>query len=324
MIIFFYGQDSYRLAQSEKKLKEKFISASLGDTNLAVLDVKKLTFDEYIRQILAMPFLSKTRLVIVENILSEAKKELQEKIGEVLNKVPESTVLLFTETAPDKRLSLFKKLVKVDKVQEFLPMEEIQIKRWIKSETEAKGGEIDSASINLLYESVGGDLWRLSNELDKLITFNHKITTGTIELLVQSQAQKDIFRLVDALGNKNLKKALNELNQLQHAGENEIYIFSMICYQYRNLLIVKDLQDRLHSSNAYPASGQAWAIQKEAGMNPYVVQKTLAQCGNFTFDELKNSYDTLLDFDHKLKTGKIGKEAALALLVVKLSLSRNF
>ena len=207
MVIFFYGQDSYRLSIQEKKLKEKFISASLGDTNLAVLEAKTLTYDEYIRQILAMPFLSKTRLVIIDNILSEGKKsaqgrdlakggDLQEKIGESLGKVPSSTVLLFTETKPDKRLSLFKKLIKVDKVQEFPVLEDIQVKRWIKVETENRGGQIDSDAVNILFTNVGPDLWRLSNEIDKLIAYSKQLTAENINLLVKSQVNQDIFRLV--------------------------------------------------------------------------------------------------------------------------------
>lgn len=310
MIIFFYGQDSYRLAAQVKKLKEKFISASLGDTNLALLDPKTLTYDEFIRQILAMPFLSKTRLVIIDNILSGSKKELQEQICESLKKVPSSTVLLFTETKPDKRLSLFKKLLKVDKVQEFPVLEDIQVKRWIKAEAETRGGQIDSESVNLLFEKVGSDLWRLSNEIDKLISYDKKITAENIDLLVQSQVDQDIFRLVDALGAKNFKNALKETVRLEQTAGNEFYIFTMIIYQYRNLLIVKDLQERnIHNS---------YAIAKASGLNPYVAQKTLAQTSRFTPVELKKAYATLLDFDAKLKTGKIEGKAAISLLLAKL------
>jgi len=310
MVIFFYGQDSYRLSIQEKKLKEKFISASLGDTNLAVLDSKTLTYDEYIRQILAMPFLSKTRLVIIDNILSEGKKDIQDQIGEALKKVPSSTVLLFTETKPDKRLSLFKKLIKVDKVQEFPVLEDIQVKRWIKAETENRGGQIDSDAINLLFQNIGPDLWRLSNEIDKLIAYSKQLTAENIELLVQSQVDQDIFRLVDALGQKNFKNALKETTRLQQTSGNEIYIFTMIVYQYRNLLIVKDLQGRKINNS--------FAIAKASGLNPYVVQKTMAQTGRFTMDELKKNYATLLDFDGRLKTGKIEGKAAIALLLAKL------
>ena len=308
MVIFFYGQDSYRLSGQIKKLKEKFISASLGDTNLAVLDSKTLTYDEYIRQILAMPFLSKTRLVIINDILS-ATKDLQEKIGEVLSKVPSSTVLLFTETKPDKRLSLFKKLLKVDKVQEFPVLAENQIKSWLKKTVWEKHGEIDIDSINLLFDKVGPDLWRLENEINKLIAYQKKISAENIELLVQAQVDQDIFRLVDALGQKNFKTALKETTRLEQTNGNEFYIFSMIVYQYRNLLIVKDLEKR--------GIRNAWAIAKASGLNPYVVQKTLAQTPRFTFLELKNAYATLLDFDGRLKTGKIEGKAAIALLLAK-------
>ena len=104
MIIFFYGQDNYRLKKKIQALKEKFISASLGDTNLSVLDGASLTYDEFIRQVLAMPFLAKSRLVIVENIMKSKKKDTLERIPEALNKIPTSTVLVFVEEGnPDCR-----------------------------------------------------------------------------------------------------------------------------------------------------------------------------------------------------------------------------
>lgn len=303
MIIFFYGADSYRLHHQIQKLKAKFISASLGDTNLAVLDSKTLTYDEYIRQVLAMPFLSKTRLVIIQNILSEGNKDLQEKIGEALKKVPSSTVLLFAETSPDKRLGLFKKLLKVDKVEEFPLLDESRIKSWMRSEIVKRGGEIGLSDVNLLFSKTGPDLWRLENEIQKLVSYSPQITSDNIELLVQSQVDKDIFRLVDAIGQKNLKNALKEAARLQQAGENEIYIFTMIVYQYRNLLILKDAQ-----THGTPS-----------GLNPYVAQKTAAQARQFSADELKQAYELLLDFDAKLKTGKIEGKAAIALLLARLT-----
>src|SRR3990167_2787898 len=120
MILFFYGEDTYRMRQKLKALKEKFVSASLGDTNLAVLDGAAVTYDEFIRQILAMPFLSKSRLVIVENLLKNGKKDILEKVPEALPKVPKSTVLVFVEEGnPDKRTSIYKKLNRPGQTQEF-------------------------------------------------------------------------------------------------------------------------------------------------------------------------------------------------------------
>jgi DNA polymerase-3 subunit delta len=311
MIIFFYGEDDFRLKQAIKKLKEKFISASLGDTNLAVLEGKTVAFNELVRQILAMPFLSRTRLVIIENLISDGKKDIHEKVIEFLPKVPSTTVLVFTETKPDKRTALFKKLVKADKLQEFKLLEEEQLRRWIRKELEVRSTKYEEGTITKLIEYVGNDLWRMTNEIQKLTTYNRELSTKNIELLVKSQVESDIFKMVDAVGQKNLKVALKECQNLLLTGANELYILSMIVYQYRNLLIIKDLQERSRGNV------NSWALAKKACLHPYVVQKTLVQAKNFSLSDLKKSYRTLLDFDWRLKTGKIEGKAALSLLLAK-------
>lgn len=338
MILLFYGEDNYRLKQKIKELKAKFTSASLGNTNLAVLDGKTILIDELTRQVLAFPFLAKSRLVLVENLLKEGKKEIQDKVIELLPKVPVSTVLAFMEDgSPDKRTSLFKKLNQPKQVQEFKLLEPLELSKWIKQEIEKRGANIDTAAIQLLINYVGNDLWRLSNELDKLIAYRLQTTVyGTekdqkggsrlsvdgslinvndVNLLVRSQTQSNIFDLIDAVANKNQKRATQELHRLIENGEAALYIFTMIIYQYRNLLIVKDLEER---SNR-PLYG--YDIAKYAGLHPFVAQKTLIQTKKYTFSELKNIYKFLLDFDLRIKTGKIEPNTAIDLLVVKLSVN---
>ena len=317
MILFFYGEDNYRLKKKIKALKERFISSSLGDTNLAVLDGKSATYNDIVRQILAMPFLSRKRLVIIENLLKEGKKDTQEKITELLKKIPETTVLVFVEEGmPDRRTGLYKKLNQKGQAQEFKLLEEDQLKRWIRKEVEARGASIETLAVNLLVEYIGNDLFRLSNELNKLTNYNRQLTTDTIELLVRSKTEADIFKLVDAIGQKNLNQAMQELHNLEIKGENDLYILTMIVYQYRNLLIIKDYIER--SNNA-----DRWAMSKNLAMHPYVVQKTISQAKNYTIDDLKNNYQKLLDFDIAIKTGKMESKMALTLLLTKLIIPKS-
>jgi DNA polymerase-3 subunit delta len=339
MILFLYGEDNYRLRQKVKEMKEKYISASLGDTNLCVLDGKTTKGDDIIRQALAFPFLAKSRLVIVENLLMEGKKEEQEKIGEFLKKNPETTVLVFLENGvPDKRTSLFKKLSK-EKTQEFKPLSDSEVKSWIKEEVLHDNGKIESDAMDKLFEYVGADLWRLSNEIRKLTTYkgvsfqtgrrqdlesssgspmssatrleDDSISVDDIELLVKPQVQSDIFALIDAVASRNVKKALKELHQLLENGQNELYLLTMIVYQYRNMLIAKDLVDRGVSSQ--------YDIAKQAGLHPFVAGKTLNLVRNYSISELKNIYAELLEYDLKLKTGQIDPKTALDLLVLNLA-----
>jgi DNA polymerase-3 subunit delta len=116
--------------------------------------------------------------------------------------------------------------------------------------------------------------------------------------------------MIDALATKDLKKSARELHRLLDSGEAELKILTMIVYQFRNLLIVKDQVSRGVTSQ--------WDMAKKAGLHPFVAQKTLVQCKNYSFDDLKAIYKMLLDYDLKMKTGQLDPKTGLDLLVVKL------
>lgn len=313
MILFFYGEDTYRLRQKLNALKEKFVTSSLGDTNMAVLSGKTITYEEIVRQILAMPFLAKKRLVIIENFIHDGKKEVQEKFIEFLKKIPESTVLVLVEEGnADKRTSLYKKLNLPGKAQEFKLLDEEPLKRWIKKEVDMRGGQIDSASTNLLVEYVGNDLWRMSNELDKLVAYNKRLIVENIKLLVQPRVQSNIFTLIEAAAAKEPKRAIHELYKLFNDGAAEIYILTMIVFQYRNLLIVKDFEERSPQSSR-------WELAKKTGLHPFVLGKTMQVSHKYTFGYLKKIYARLLHFESAIKVGRIEPMLALELLVFELT-----
>ncbi len=317
MILFFYGEDTYRLNQKIGALKERFFSASLGDTNLSVLDGEKINFDDFVRQVLALPFLATSRLVIV-NSLFLAKKDFLEKAVEFLPKVPRTTVLLVVQEGnPDRRLKLFKDLNKPKISQEFKLLAGDELEKWILAEVKNRGGSIDALAIRKMVEYIGNDLWRMSSELDKLISYDPKISVDSIELLTVPSMQSNIFNLMDQIAAKNIKATVKELNRLLTEGKAEPYILSMIVLEYRNLLIVKDLAERNHGRL------NSFAIAKQAKLHPFVAQKTLALSNRYSLEELKKTYGLLSDFDTKIKTGKMESKVALELLVFKLAKSKS-
>lgn len=323
MILFLYGEDTYRSYQKLNDIKKKYIDASLGDTNLVTLEGSEVSYEELVRQVQAMPFLAKSRLVVIKNLLSKGKKNLQEKILEYMSKVPFSTNLIFYENEKfDKRNALYKKLSKkggIKKSQEFKLLSDYELRDWIKKEVAGRDTTIEPEAVDKLIQYVGNDLWRMGNEIQKLMAYSlslmvqndmqYAISTKQVELLVRPKITANVFDLVDGLGQKNLKRAQQELHKLLNTGEHELYILTMIVYQFRNLLIVKDLLDR---------KTPILQIKNKSGLHPFVIQKTSQQCKNFTLDQLKVIYQKLLDYDIKLKTGKINPKLALDILVVEL------
>jgi DNA polymerase-3 subunit delta len=310
MIYFLFGADTFRSWQKLDEIRAQFSDSSLGNTNISIFENKGFDFQKFDQAVQSMPFLASKKLVIIKNILSEGPKEILSKLADYLEKVPKTTQLIFFEQGKiDKRSGLFKKLLKVGKSKEFAPLDLGAVKNWVKKTVESRNGKIDSFAAEKLVIATGGDLWRLDNEIHKLISYRKTITSENIDKLVQAQVTSDIFSLIDAIGRKDLKSSIRILQELLSKGENEIYLHSMIVYQARNLLQVKSLQDK--------GLGQ-FEIVKRTKLHPFVVQKSFQQIKNFSLASLKKLFQKLSDSDLSIKTGRTDPKLALDLLLVGL------
>ncbi len=316
MIYFFYGDDSYRLKKTVEAFSKKFGSDDNLNTSLfeGDFDIEKIRSD-----VMSLPFLGKNRLVIIKNALSGKTVDTKKLIG-VLDKKPESTIILFIEDGqPDKRSALFKRLI-MEKAREFGIMQGGELVKWIREETKKAGGEIEPKAANILAGYFGGDLWQLKNEIEKLVAYDKKVTEETIEKLSIANINVKIFDLTDAITAKNKEKAFRVLGELLDSGENEMYILSMVQWQVRNLALVYSLKS--HSE---------YEIAKMAKLNPFIVRKSLAavrllchshEGGNpdeIGFNKIKSYYSQIIETENDIKTGAKEPDVALELLVNKLT-----
>lgn len=319
MIIFLYGEDTYRSRKKLNNLKAKYVE-KYGDTNLETFE-DSFELGKIKGAITALPFLADKRLIIIKNIfktknlttpsgLRGASKNILDDVVQILDYVPEETIAVFYEdSVPDKRTALFKKLIK-EKSEEFEKLQGYKLSKWIEDEVANKGGNISAKNAEKLASYVGDDLYQLENEIEKLITFKNKkeIDSSDIDLLVKSKLSSNIFSLVDAVGTRDYRKTAQYMHELLAEGENEIYILSMIERQFRNLILIKDYEGKLDKLK----------IAKEVGLHPFVVQKGMAQARNFSIRELKKMYEKLLNTDIAIKTGEKEPLLALDLLVKEL------
>jgi len=314
MLLFLYGEDNFRLKQKLKEIKEKYLAKSATNANFSVRNSEDATdFSKIKSDIEAMPFLTDKRLVILENYLKSKSKSLEDNLKDYLAKIPETTIVIFFEEGmPDQRKGLFKALKKsADKSWVFATLRPYELEKWIRRMVSQEGGKIDSQAIQLLASYVGPDLWQMEREIEKLILYKGKepIASADVELLVKAKLNTNIFNLIDALGYKDAKKATSLLEELFESGENEVYILTMVIYQFRNILIVKDLLERGEKQQE---------IGQKTRMHPFVLQKTLTQAKNFTLPSLKEIYQKLADTDLAIKTGQMEPKVALDLLLVEL------
>jgi DNA polymerase-3 subunit delta len=307
MLIFLYGQDGYRSKEELRRVIEKnrinnsdwfdFIRIDASDKQVEIFKELKQTAN-------TISMFSQKKLVIIEDVFS-LNQESQDEISEFLKKkkIEDSkdiTIIFWTSEA-DVKSDLFKYLNSKAECKEFKFLQGAQLKKWIKDFVDKEKGSIDNSAAEKLTERIGNDLWRMSNELNKLLSYNKTIRLENVELLVRPEIDLNIFQLVDAIGYKQKAKVLSLFGQYIESGESEYYLLSMIAYQIRNLIKAKTAKDI-----------------ELLGLHPFVVRKTKQQVENFTLEELKKIYHQLMMIDFESKLGKVDITAALELFLTNL------
>jgi DNA polymerase-3 subunit delta len=315
MIYLIYGEDTFRSRQKINQIKENFKKEDKLQINLETLDAGEIGFAEIQEKVKASPFLAEKRLIIIKNLLMDGAKQLQEKVIEIISdsQIPRTSDVIFWEAGEPKKSKLFKILAKSKNSLQFTLLSGFKLNRWIEDGVRERGFKIERKAVEKLAAYAGSDLWQMTNEIEKIVAFksqaSNTILSEDIDLLVRAKLDTNIFNFVDALARKDKREALRLLHEQIDLGQNEIYLLTMITYQIRNLLIIKDLVEQ--GKNSYQ-------ISRLSKIHPYVISKTLGQVRKFNLAELKNIYRNLLEVDIAFKTSKPNSLLILDLLVTKL------
>lgn len=311
MIFFLYGEDTYRLQKKLQKIIDRYKKIHKSGLNLKFLDVKESDYNDFLDQFKINSMFSEKKLIIIENFFS--KKNFQELFLENVDKLikSENIIVIYEKGKVDKRKKSFKTLEKKAEDQEFEPLKENQILNWAKKEFKNFDVEIEDRALSVLVSFTGNDLWKLSNEIRKLVNFKDKeeIREKDVRLLVRPKIELDIFKTIDAIAKKDKKTTLRLIGEHLEKGDSPLYILNMINFQFRNLLIVKDFVENHKPYNV---------ILKKSGLHPFVVKKSYEQCRQFSFGELKKIYQEIFKTDFEVKTGRIDPQIGIELFVAKI------
>jgi len=199
MIIFIYGEDSFRCQQKLNELKTKFLDeVDASGNSLTELSGEKTEFSELAEAINSTSLLSKKRMIIIDNLFLNKGDVVFNQILDFLKSRKndkDSNIVIFKDSivktknvknkiqylkmdsggreraVPQKQLLLFKYLLDQAHVQQFSLLSNTEINTWIKKEVEKRGGQISLRASQMLAGLIGNDLWQANQEIDKLINY---------------------------------------------------------------------------------------------------------------------------------------------------------
>ena len=281
---------------------------SKSGLNLIFFSQENLDFKKFKEALGSFSMFKEKKLIILKDIFSSPsfKEEFLKEKEKILQSKEIIVIYEKKEISPKDSLFLF--LKKNSRSQEFNLLTPSKLKVWFKKEFEKYHASISPSALSLFSQFVGNDLWRADNEIKKLVNFKKgkKIEEKDVYLLVRPEMEADIFKTIDFIASKNKKLALKLLHHHLEKGERPLYLLSMIIFQFRNLLEIRDL---LEKGTPY------WLLFQRSNLNNYVIKKSYQLAKKFSLSELKRIYRKIFEIDFSIKTGKLEPETALDLLI---------
>ena len=232
-------------------------------------------------------------------------KELPKYIGE---EMALTTELVFQEGEVSNGNPLFRILRPALQVREFPTPSGQDLRRWIRNRVGEKSARITPGAIVLLTQLVGGSLWTMDNELEKLALYarDREIEEGDVRLLVSGAREANIFAAVDALLEGRTAVALRLVHRLREDGAELHYIIAMTARQLRLSTIARDLIDRGYKVREI---GQRLGLTRE-----FVLNKTMEQARKHSWHTIESLYGRLMEADLTVKQGRMDQDVALEIL----------
>ena len=316
MIYLLYGEDNYLKNKFLQKLKKDFGEIVNG---INYVSIGEEDISEIIPNIETPAFGYEKKLIVAKNtklFLRKKKKnsgenadvtESSNKYTDVLvNYLKENDIdnvdLIFVEDECEKN-SLFNLISKIGQVKEFKEQSISELISQVKKISSMYKVNIDNYTASYFIEFVGTNMQDIINEIRKLIEYageNGSIKKEDIDALVNKKTTSVIFDLTDNLGQRNIKKSIEILHNLQYNKEPTQVIIVMLYRHFKKLYLV------------HLSKGQNLIQNLKLTPNQeFLVNKYKRQASYFKEQELEQIIFELIKLDENSKNGNIDLDIGL-------------
>lgn len=309
-VYLLYGEEAYLKKQYKDKLSNAMVAPD--DTmNYAYYEGKGVNVKEIVDLAETLPFFAERRLIIMENtgFFKNATPELADYIKEM----PESTSMIFIESEVDKRGKLYKAVQSKGRVVELGRQDEATLLRWIFGSVKREGKQIAESTVRHFLTKVGTDMENIQKELEKLFCYTMEkdtITVEDVETICTTQITNQIFDMVNAVADKQQRKALDYYYDLLALKEPPMRILFLLARQFKLLLEVKTLDKQGYARKD---------IASKTGLHPFVVGKYQEQAKAFSQKELRAIMEESAEIEESVKTGSLTDTLGVELFIMKYS-----
>lgn len=293
MIYLFTWNSSTLVRNSVLKWKELFISKHWDFNLIHIKDISEFDNNFIFEQITSESFLSKKKLVIIDDIPLKTKdkwkdkKDKEEYIMSLLSKIPENNIILFSSISPDKRWKLYKEIKKIWEIKEFNSLWEDDISFKLK---QLYWNKIHYDAIKEIIRYKWWHIDKIIPEVDKLLITKDFISKSDIVENIYPELEESIFILIDTILSNNLVDSIKKMDIILDS-VNFYAFYNNLLSNLRTTIYISKFKSLGISKNDTIKSLNLW-------------NKWFLYDRNYkvSFSVLSKLYLSLIDLDKKMKT----------------------
>jgi DNA polymerase-3 subunit delta len=297
-----------------------------------------------------LPFFGGGKLVWLKNVnfladsqvgkTNAASEGMEYILDYVEQQLPPEVKFLLSASAVDKRRSAYKRIQKLADLRTFDKPDtsktgwEDEVIPLVERRARDLGITFDNDAIEMLVHLAGEDTRQLDSEVEKLSLYlgeRTRVTAEDVRLLVPLNRAGVIFELGNAMGKRDLRRALELVRTLVYQGQSPIGILlAAIVPRVKSMLLAADIVARhprlprtaypafAAALDKLPASETAHLPKKKdgSGLNVYPVFLALGESSKYTAVELRAALQACLDANLKLVTTSIDPQLVLERFLV--------
>jgi len=313
-VYLLYGKENYLKEDILKKLRNRLIDPAYRELNYKIFHGEKLSTNEVINDLKILPLISKHKLVVIKEA-EKINKNDETKLVNYFNRISlknnfSTLIIIYKENSPNKELITAIKRVGV--VSNFSITNKAKLTLWINSKFRQSNKKITPEALFYLQSIVGSDLSRLFNEIEKIDIYTKDqkiIEKEDVMITIGGSEAVNIFKVLDSIGDKDIKNAIDGLVKLNQGNLHHLSIFAMI---YRQIKLI--LQTKLLLASGFNFK----EVEKKLKLPYFVIEKIIKQSKKYTFKEICKAYELLNIADLELKNSQKEPEIILEELVVNI------
>lgn len=310
-LYIFHGEETYLRDHYLGRLREAILTGGLGEFNRHNIGAKEMSPHALEEAVDCLPMMAERTLVEVADFDLFKAGEKEEYIR-ILSNLPDYCCLIFVydvlEYKPDARTKLAQAVKAHGTAVNFPRQGQRELTDWVRRHFKALGKDIDPRLCGELIELCGDLMHNLQQEISKIAAYAKEdhITRADIEAVAAPQLSAVVFRIADAIGEKNFDRAAATLGELYQMQKTPYEILSALGKQMR----------QLYSARLALAGGKGSGYVAQLWGMRYPADRLMSSARRFSLPWCRRAVVRCAQTDLAMKsTGQDAKELLTTLLL---------